>query len=105
MRSFGDASSAQVPLADTDLIEKCIRSFHRLSGGGPSALRPIHLQNCLSTEHRDEVLERCTALINLLAKGEAPASLAPFLAGANLTALPQKDNGIRPVAVSKSGVD
>ena len=101
MSAFGNSSSALVPLADTNLIEKCIRSFHRLSGGGPSSLRPIHLQNCLSTEHRDEVLERCTDLTNLLAKGEAPASLAPFLAGANLTALPKKDNGIRPVAVGE----
>ena len=28
-------------------------------------------------------------------------SLAPFLAGANLTALPKKDDGIRPVAVGE----
>ena len=99
LRAFGNASSTMVPLTDSDLLERCIRSFHRLSGGGPSGLRPIHLQNCLSTEHRDEVLERSTALVNLLSKGEAPASLAPYLAGANLTALPKKDNGIRPVAV------
>ena len=28
-------------------------------------------------------------------------SLAPFLAGATLTALPKKDNGVRPVAVGE----
>ena len=72
---------------------------HRLSGGGPSGLRPIHINNCLSTEYRDEVLEHCTALINILAKGEAPITLAPFLAGATLTALPKKVIGVRPVAV------
>ena len=38
---------------------------------------------------------------NLLAKKEAPRDLAPFLAGATLTALPKKDNGIRPVAVGE----
>ena len=55
----------------------------------------------MESEHRDEVLERCSALINILAKGDAPTSLAPFLAGANLTAIPKKDNGLRPVAVGE----
>ena len=99
--TFGNANSALVPSMDTALVEQCIRSFHRLSGGGPSGLRPIHLKNCLSTEHRDEVVERCTALVNVLAKGDAPQCLAPFLAGGNLTALPKKDNGLRPVAVGE----
>ena len=101
LSSFGEASSSLVPLADVNLVESCIRSFHRLSGGGSSGLRPIHLINCLSTEHRDELLERCTTLVNTLAKGDAPLSIAPFLAGANLTALPKKDDGIRPLAVGE----
>ena len=101
LSNFSDANSALVPDIDSVMVEQCIRSFHRLSGGGPSGLRPIHLKNCLSTEHRDEVVERCTVLVNLLAKGDAPKSLAPFLAGGNLTALPKKDNGIRAVAVGE----
>ena len=90
-----------IPHAEVDLVERCIHSFHRLSGGGPSGLRPVHIKNCFSTEHRDEVLEHCTALINCLAKGDVPMSLAPFLAGATLTALPKKDNGVRPVALGE----
>ena len=101
LNAFANASSSLVPLSDVDTIENCIRSFHRLSGGGPSGLKPIHLKNCLTTEYRDEVLERCSALINTLAKGEAPDDVAPFLAGATLTALPKKDNGLRPVAVGE----
>ena len=101
LSALGNPSNSLVPLADVDLVERSIQSFHRLSGGGPSGLRPIHLKNCLTTVHRDEVLERCTALVNLLAKGEAPNSLAPFLAGATLMALPKKDDGIRPVAVGE----
>ncbi|CAL4077907.1 unnamed protein product [Meganyctiphanes norvegica] len=101
LSNFGNASNNLVPHADVDTTERCIRSFHRLSGGGPSGLRPIHIKNCLSTEYRDEVLERCTALINVMAKGDAPLIVAPFLAGATLTALPKKDNGIRPVAVGE----
>ena len=101
LREFGNANSSLVPLVEVDTIEKGIQSFHRLSGGGPSGLKPIHLKNCLSTVHRDEVLERCCSLVNLLAKGEAPAFLAPFLAGANLTALPKKEDDVRPVAVGE----
>ena len=101
MSSFGNASSSLVPVADVDLVESCILSFHRLSGGGPSGLRPIYLKNCFSTEYRDDMLERITSLINILAKGEAPTCMAPFLAGATLTALPKKDDGMRPVAVGE----
>ena len=101
LSEFGNASSSLVPLTDVDVVEKCICSFHRLSAGGPSGLRPIHLKNCLSTEHRDEVLERCRALINILAKGDDPTFLAPFLAGANLTAFPKKEDDVRPVAVGE----
>ena len=101
LSSFGNASSSLVPLADVALVESCIRSFHRLSGGGTSGLRPIHLKNCLSTEHRDEVLEQCTSLINILAKGEAPVSIARFMAGATLTALPKKNDDFHPVAVGE----
>ena len=101
LSAYGNASSSLVPVADVSLVEQCVRSFHRLSGGGPSGLKPIHLKNCLSSEHRDEFLERCTALVNLLSKGEAPGCIAPFLAGGNLTALPKKDNGIRPIAVGE----
>ena len=36
-----------------------------------------------------------------MAKGDAPLSLAPFLAGATLTALPKKDDDVRPVAVGE----
>ena len=55
----------------------------------------------MATEYRDEVLERCCALLNLLAIGDAPTALSPFLAGATLTALPKKDDGVRPVAVGE----
>ena len=99
--SLGNSSSTLVPMVEVSSVERSIQSFHRLSGGGPSGLRPIHLKNCLSTEHRNEFLERCTTLVNVLAKGEAPNSLAPFLASATLAALPKKDDGIRPIAVGE----
>ena len=55
MSSFGNASDSLVSQANVVLVERCIRSFHRLSGGGPSGLKPIHLKNCLNTEHCEEI--------------------------------------------------
>ena len=41
-------------------------------------------------------------MVRLLVNGEAPREVAPFLAGANLTALPKKDMTVRPVAVGET---
>jgi hypothetical protein len=60
------------------------------------------LKDALSGPHSDEVLEQMTALVNLLAKGEAPASIAADLAGANLIALAKPDGGVRPIAVGET---
>ena len=40
-------------------------------------------------------------MTHMLANGEAPRSLAPFLAGATLVALDKEDGGLRPVAVGE----
>ena len=48
------------------------------AGAGPSGLKLLHLQQTLGTESRDEVLEHLTALVCLLARGEAPPAMAPF---------------------------
>ena len=90
------------PTFDGDTVERGIRSFHRLSGGGPSGLKPLHLQQALGPAYRDQVVEHTTALVQLLASGHAPAALAPILAGASLAALPKKDGGIRPIAVGET---
>lgn len=50
----------------------------------------------------DEVVAHLTAVCQLLARGEAPASLAPQLAGASLHALPKPSGGVRPIAVGES---
>ena len=90
------------PQVDAARVESCLRSFHRLSGSGPSGLKPLHAQDVANTSSRDELLEHLTALVNILARGDAPPSIAPFLAGAGLTALPKKDEDIRPVAVGET---
>eukprot|EP00973_Karenia_brevis_P024705 3406940-Karenia_brevis.AAC.1 len=37
-----------------------------------------------------------------MARGDVPRALAPFLAGASLTALPKKDSSVRPIAVGET---
>eukprot|EP00973_Karenia_brevis_P031668 4367911-Karenia_brevis.AAC.1 len=56
-----------------------VKVFPRGAAAGPTALRPQHLKDAISGAHVDEALEQLTALVNLLARGETPAELAPFL--------------------------
>ena len=81
-----------------DTVERAVRSFHRLSSGGPSGLKPLHVQAALTGAFRDEAVQHFTSLVQLLAHGEAPRALAPYMAGANLAALPKNDDGVRPIA-------
>ena len=102
LSSFSQASRHLAPQVDAARVDTCLRSFHRLSGSGPSGLKPLHVQDVANTSSRDELLEHLTSLVNIVARGDAPPSLAPYLAGAGLTALPKKDDDIRPVAVGET---
>eukprot|EP00665_Eupelagonemidae_sp_cell47_P002210 gene2211-6737_t len=73
--------------------------FARGTAPGPSGLRAQHLQDAVESSGGDAVVEQLTAVTNLLARGDAPAELAPHLAGASLIALAKKDGGVRPIAV------
>ena len=81
---------AAVPEFSADEVARAVRSFLRGSVAGPSHLRPDHLRAALRTPHADEVVLHVGSLCQLLARGEAPAALAPHLAGATLHALPKK---------------
>ncbi len=78
------------PSLDRESVEQAVRSFHKLSGAGPSGLKPLHLKEALVEGLRDEVLSHLTSLVQLLAEGQVPRTLAPYLAGASLSALPKK---------------
>ena len=80
------------------VAEAAIRSFPRGSAGGPSGLRPQHLQDALIPGWADEVLRQCTSVINLLAQGRAPESVRPWPGGATLTALPKPTGDHCPIA-------
>ena len=95
LASLTAARPGAVPEFDGNAVSQAIRSFKPGSAPGPTGLRADHLREALLTAHGDEVVLR------LLARGEAPASLAPHLAGGTLHALPKPAGGVRPIAVGE----
>lgn len=87
------------PTFSTEDAEKAIRSFPRGSAAGLTALRPQHLKDALVLGHKDEVLRQVTAVLALLARGEAAQVVRKWLCGGSLTALQKPDGGLRPIAV------
>ena len=84
-------------------MEKEVRAFPHGSAPGPTGMRPQHLKDALTSQaHRDEVADQLRNLVNLLARGQAPSSVAELFAGASLVALAKKDGGLRPVAVGET---
>ena len=59
-------------------------------------------ENHLRGSGCDEVATHLTQVVQLLARGEALAELAPHLAGATLHALPKGEDDFRPIAVSET---
>ena len=86
---------------DTEAVSRAIKSFPKGSGCGPSGLRPQHLRDALVPGFEDEVIRQLTAVVNILAKGEAPAEVRAFMSGAMLAALPKDDGDLRPIAVGE----
>ena len=89
------------PEITSETVEKTIRSFRRGTAPGRTALRAQHLLDGLRSAHNDEILVHLTKLVNLLASGNAPQQIAPYLAGASLIGLFKDDNSLRPVAVGE----
>ena len=83
-------AQATVPDLTQEQVVAAIRAFKRGSAAGPSGLHGAHLREALAGAH-DEGAPHLTIVVLLLAHGEAPADLAPHLAGATLHALPKGD--------------
>ena len=80
-------------------------SFPPGSGAGPSGFRPMFLREllqCGPSTVQDNLLDSLTKLVNLLANGHAPLSLAPHFAGARLMGLGKPAGGVRPIAVGET---
>ena len=83
-------------------MEKAILSFPKDSAAGPSSMRPQHLKDALVPGLKDEVLGKLQQLVQLLARGDAPASVHSWISGGSLVALRKKDGGLRPIAVGET---
>ena len=86
-------------------IRKAILSFNTGSAPGPSGLRAEHLKKMISSPDPSSggrVLAAITRFVNVLAAGNMPSVVAPYLCGANLFAILKKDGGFRPVAVGET---
>ena len=101
LEALGAPRAAAVPEFSAENTARAIRSFRQGSAPGPSGLRPDHLREALLTAHADEVAAHLASLCHLLARGEAPGSLSPHLAGGSLHALPKPQGGVRPIAVGE----
>ena len=82
-----------------------LNSFHSATAAGPSGLRASHLKDALTAKNLTggvPFINVMTDVINILASGKAPPSLAPYLCGANLFAANKKTGGHRPIAVGET---
>ena len=94
---------AQLPVPPTlepDFVRKALESFPAATAPGPSGLRIQHIREAVSAGG-DCLLDQLALLVNLLAQGRAPLTVAPVLAGAGLVALQKPGGGVRPIAVGE----
>ena len=90
-------------------VKSALESFPRDAVGGGSGLAPQHLRDavcCPSPVLAEQALIALVWVVNVLHSGEAPEGLAPFMAGAPLTALKKEakegELGVRPIAVGET---
>ena len=90
---------------DEAAVFEAICSFPRGSSGGNLGLRAEHVRAAVTTTTATGVLRAVTAMVNHLQAGLAPRWLAPFLAGAKLSAFEKKGappgTDARPIAAGE----
>ncbi len=94
-------SPAASPNLDQELVAKMVRSFLKGSAGGPSGLKPQHIKDAAIPGCEDELFRVLAVVLSMLARGDVPQEVRPFLCGASLVALPKEDGGLRPIAVGE----
>ncbi|MCP4985271.1 MAG: hypothetical protein GY928_04125, partial [Colwellia sp.] len=86
-------------------VQRAVGAFHTASAPGASRLRPSHFKDALNIPTGDQGSRITTALAHictLLALGQAPPAVAPWLAGAPLYPLRKANGGVRPIAVGET---
>ena len=86
-------------------VSKALSKFPRASAAGGSGLTATHLEELMSvpcTEQDTGLVAGLAKLLTRMARGEAPNAIAPWIAGAPLTALLKSDDSVRPIAVGET---
>ena len=89
------------PALAPELVARCLRAFPVETAPGPTGLRVQHLRDACVAGGGDSFMAQLADVVNLMAQGRAPATIAPVLAGAGLVALPKPAGGVRPIAVGE----
>ena len=79
-------------------MANAIHSFQKDTACGPSGLRVQHILEAQEATVPTSLTTQLRHAVNILLRGAAPQSMAPFIAGASLTALNKTGNDIRPIA-------
>ena len=84
----------------TKMARKAITSFPPGSAGGPSGLRPVHLNECCRKLGQGAPLAHALGQFARVALLQAfPAPMREILCASSLIPLRKKDGGLRPIAV------
>ena len=101
-----NATSEPVTLGPTFNILKILRSFPKGTSAGPSGLSVQHLLDAASIPLHTSIGDSLKGIVNLMASGKVPVSVATFLAGSRLIALNKGKEGnppdVRPIAVGET---
>ena len=95
------------PLAyqfESEFDHKSLKSFPSGTAAGPSRWFPehfVHAVECPTPKTAARTLESLNRVVNILAAGQAPSSLSPWLCSANLFATAKTKGGVRPIAVGE----
>ena len=95
------------PLAyqfESEFVHKSLKSFPSGTAAGPSRWFPehfVHAVECPTPQTAARTLESLNRVVNILAAGQAPSSLSPWLCSANLFATAKPKGGVRPIAVGE----
>jgi hypothetical protein len=96
-----DSVTTQIQLSSNFNLRAVLSSFPDDTACGPSGLRAQHLVDACEATMPVSLLTTMRHVINILLRGDAPPKLAPFLSGANVTALIKKVTDVRPIAAGE----
>jgi hypothetical protein len=91
-------------IATPKQVADALSSFKNGSSPGASGLRPEHLKEAWNSKNaikNQRFMELLTNFVNAMLRGDVPAEIRPYIAGAPVIPLAKKDGGIRPIAIGE----